>query len=54
MNHTDLASSKSEQADLYIGAADIVEQLNDGTRNVVGLNNLLDNEAIRDVLRSNL
>ncbi|MFP7334881.1 PTS sugar transporter subunit IIB [Shouchella clausii] len=54
VNHTDLASSKSEQADLYIGSADIVEQLNDGTRNVVGLNNLLDNEAIKDVLRSNL
>ncbi len=54
VNHTDLASSKSEQADLYIGAADIVEQLNDGTRNVVGLINLLDNEAIKDVLRSNL
>ena len=54
MDHTDLSTSKNEQADLYIGAADIIDQLNDGTRNVAGLNNLLDQKAIKDVLRQHI
>ncbi|MBU5208034.1 PTS sugar transporter subunit IIB [Bacillus safensis] len=54
VDHTDLSTSKNEQADLYIGAADIIDQLNDGTRNVAGLNNLLDQKAIKDVLRQHI
>ncbi|WP_019392700.1 PTS sugar transporter subunit IIB [Priestia filamentosa] len=54
VSHTDLASSKSEEADLYLGAQDIVENLEDGNRNVVGLVNLLDQEAIKKTLSENL
>ncbi|AKO93261.1 MULTISPECIES: PTS sugar transporter subunit IIB [Priestia] len=54
VSHTDLASSKSEEADLYLGAQDIVENLEDGNRNVVGLVNLLDQEAIKKALSENL
>ncbi|MFP7483964.1 PTS sugar transporter subunit IIB [Priestia filamentosa] len=54
VSHTDLASSKSEEADLYLGAQDIVENLEDGNRNVVGLVNLLDQEAIKKILSENL
>ncbi|MCY7482161.1 MULTISPECIES: PTS sugar transporter subunit IIB [Bacillus] len=54
VDHTDLSTSKNEQADLYIGAVDIIDQLNDGTRNVAGLNNLLDQKAIKDVLRQHI
>ena len=45
---------QNEQADLYIGATDIIDQLDDGTRKVAGLNNLLDQEAIKDVLRKHI
>ncbi|MBR0630097.1 PTS sugar transporter subunit IIB [Bacillus altitudinis] len=54
VDHTDLSTSKNEQADLYIGAKDIIDQLDDGTRKVAGLNNLLDQEAIKDVLRKHI
>ena len=54
VDHTDLSTSKNEQADLYIGATDIIDQLDDGTRKVAGLNNLLDQEAIKDVLRKHI
>ncbi|MCY8234562.1 PTS sugar transporter subunit IIB [Priestia filamentosa] len=54
VSHTDLASSKSEEADLYLGAQDIVENLEDGNRNIVGLVNLLDQEAIKKALSENL
>ncbi|MFE0304996.1 MULTISPECIES: PTS sugar transporter subunit IIB [Bacillus] len=54
VDHTDLSTSKNEQADLYIGSTDIIDQLDDGTRKVAGLNNLLDQEAIKDVLRKHI
>jgi ascorbate PTS system EIIB component len=54
VSHTDLASSKSEEADLYLGAQDIVENLEDGNRKFVGLVNLLDQEAIKKALSENL
>ncbi|KEP25959.1 MULTISPECIES: PTS sugar transporter subunit IIB [Bacillus] len=54
VDHTDLSTSKNEKADLYIGAKDIIDQLDDGTRKVAGLNNLLDQEAIKDVLRKHI
>lgn len=54
VDHTDLSTSTNEQADLYIGATDIIDQLDDGTRKVAGLNNLLDQEAIKDVLRKHI
>ncbi|MCC9087360.1 MULTISPECIES: PTS sugar transporter subunit IIB [Bacillus] len=54
VDHTDLSTSKNEKADLYIGAKDIIDQLDDGTRKVAGLNNLLDQESIKDVLRKHI
>ncbi len=54
VSHTDLTSAKSEKADIYIGAKDIIANLDDGTRLVFGLNNLLDNNKIKEILIDNL
>ncbi|MCY7585926.1 PTS sugar transporter subunit IIB [Bacillus safensis] len=54
VDHTDLSTSKNEQADLYIGAADIVSSLDDGTRTVAGLKNLLDQNEIKEAILNNL
>ncbi|MBI0387352.1 MULTISPECIES: PTS sugar transporter subunit IIB [Thermoactinomyces] len=47
VGHTDLASARSEEADLYIGAQDIISQLDDGTRNIVALENVMNLEEIK-------
>ncbi|AKP48363.1 MULTISPECIES: PTS sugar transporter subunit IIB [Bacillus] len=47
VSHTDLATSKSEQADIYLGSKEIVENLEDGKRTVVALKNILDQNEIR-------
>jgi PTS system ascorbate-specific IIB component len=52
--HTDLTTSKTEQADLYIGSHELMGNLVDGTRNVVGMKNLLSKEELRQVLEANL
>jgi len=54
VSHTDLATSKTEQADLYIGSHELMDNLVDGKRNVVGLKNLLSKDELRKVLESNL
>jgi PTS system ascorbate-specific IIB component len=54
VSHTDLTSAKSEKADIYIGAKDIIANLDDGTRLVFGLNNLLDNNRIKEILIENI
>ncbi|AHA72403.1 PTS sugar transporter subunit IIB [Bacillus thuringiensis] len=54
VSHTDLASSKSEQADLYLGAKDIICNLEDGTRTVAGLTNILDQNEIKEALQKHL
>ncbi len=54
VSHTDLTSAKSEQADIYIGATDIISNLDDGSRLVFGLTNLLDNNKIKEILAENL
>jgi len=50
VSHTDLATSKSEQADIYLGSKEIVENLEDGKRTVVTLKNILDQNEIRSEL----
>lgn len=50
VDHTDLASAKSEQADIFIGAADIVGQLNDGSRQIVTLENMMSIPEIKSKL----
>ena len=54
VSHTDLATSKTEQADLYIGSHELMDNLVDGKRNVVGLKNLLSKDELRKVLENNL
>lgn len=50
VDHTDLASAKTETADVFIGAADIVGQLNDGTRQIVTLENMMSIPEIKSKL----
>ncbi|KYD06474.1 PTS sugar transporter subunit IIB [Bacillus atrophaeus] len=54
VSHTDLTSSKTEAADLYLGSTDIVSSLDDGTRTVAGLKNLLDQNEIKEAILNNL
>ncbi|MGV4966783.1 PTS sugar transporter subunit IIB [Priestia aryabhattai] len=51
VSHTDLTTSKTEQADIYLGSADIVNQLDDGTRAVVALQNILNQAEIKGALQ---
>lgn len=51
VSHTDLTTSKTEQADIYLGSADIVNQLDDGTRTVVALQNILNQVEIKGALQ---
>lgn len=50
VSHTDLTTSKTESADIYLGAGDIVSTLDDGNRTVVGLKNILDKNEIKSHL----
>jgi ascorbate PTS system EIIB component len=54
VSHTDLATSKTEKADLYLGAKDLVEALDDGMRNVAKLTNILDLDELREALKKHL
>ncbi|MCY8517007.1 PTS sugar transporter subunit IIB [Bacillus atrophaeus] len=54
VSHTDLTSSKTETADLYLGSTEIVSSLDDGTRTVAGLKNLLDQNEIKEAILNNL
>lgn len=51
VSHTDLTTSKSEKADLYLGAKDLISQLDDGTRTIMGLRNILDMEELTTALK---
>lgn len=50
VSHTDLATAKTEDADLYIGADDIIHQLEDGERKIIALENVMDIEEIKTQL----
>lgn len=47
VGHTDLATARTEEADLFIGAQDIISQLDDGSRNIVALENVMNLEEIK-------
>lgn len=51
MSHTDLAASKTEKADLYVGAKDLMDVLDDGTRAVAKLANIFDMQELKSVLQ---
>ncbi|ANU17097.1 PTS sugar transporter subunit IIB [Planococcus maritimus] len=50
VDHTDLTSAKSVQADLFIGAADIMSQLEDGNRTIINLENMMSIPEIKTKL----
>lgn len=56
VSHTDLASAKSEPADIYIGAPDIIANLDisDASAKTFGLKNLLDNRKIKEIIEANV
>ncbi|ANS75234.1 PTS lactose transporter subunit IIB [Paenibacillus yonginensis] len=54
VDHTDLASARTVKADIYIGAADIVEQLDDGSRTIVTLENMMSIPEIKSKLEPHL
>jgi PTS system ascorbate-specific IIB component len=54
VSHTDLTTSKTERADYFLGAADLVENLEDGNRKVIKLNNIMDKQELRVALETNL
>ncbi|MGX5373586.1 PTS sugar transporter subunit IIB [Bacillus cereus] len=54
VDHTDLASARTVQADIFIGAADIVGQLDDGIRKIVTLENMMSIPEITSKLAPHL
>ncbi|CDQ40477.1 MULTISPECIES: PTS sugar transporter subunit IIB [Virgibacillus] len=50
VSHTDLATAKTEQADIFLGSEDIVDSLDDGHKNVIKLKNLMDKGELREAL----
>ena len=54
VSHTDLATSKTEPADYYIGSKDIIDNLDDGTRTVIPLINLLNQQELMDALQKQI
>ncbi|MBM7553932.1 PTS sugar transporter subunit IIB [Thalassobacillus pellis] len=54
VSHTDLATAKTEQADIFLGSEDIVDSLEDGNKNVVKLKNLMDKNELREALEKHM
>lgn len=54
VSHTDLTTSKTEKADYYLGAGDLVSHLEDGKRKVLKLDNIMNKVELRMVLEDNL
>ncbi|MET4561075.1 PTS sugar transporter subunit IIB [Lysinibacillus parviboronicapiens] len=50
VTHTDLTTATAEQADMYIGAGDIVDQLDDGFRKIVRVVNMMSIPEIKSKL----
>ncbi|MFN4214831.1 MULTISPECIES: PTS sugar transporter subunit IIB [Exiguobacterium] len=54
VSHTDIATARTEPADIYLGAKDIITTLDDGTRTIVALENVMDIEQIKAQLSDKL
>lgn len=50
VTHTDLATARTEKADLYIGTKDIIHSLDDGTRQIIVLENVMNVGEIKEKL----
>jgi len=48
--HTDLASAMAEKADIYVGAEDIIDQLDNGDRTIVRIVNMMSISEIQSKL----
>ena len=47
VGHADLFSAKSESADLFLGAREIIDNLDDGSRTVASVKNIMDKAEIK-------
>jgi PTS system ascorbate-specific IIB component len=54
VGHTDLFSAKSEVADLFVGSHEIMSQLDDGTRRLAGVRNIMDKSEVQAALEAHL
>lgn len=54
VSHTDLSSAKGEQADIYLGAADIVDQLTNTGKTIVTVQNMMSIPEIKEKLDAHL
>ncbi|GGP28251.1 PTS sugar transporter subunit IIB [Silvimonas amylolytica] len=54
VGHADLFSAKSERADLFLGAREIIDNLDDGSRKVASVKNIMDKAEIKTVLAPHL
>ncbi|WP_243388190.1 PTS sugar transporter subunit IIB [Bacillus kexueae] len=54
VSHTDLTTAKTEKADLYLGSSELISTLDDGTRTIIGLTNLFDQEELKRHLEAHL
>ncbi len=50
VSHTDLATARTESADIYLGAQDIIGTLDDGSKEIVALENVMNIEEIKSKL----
>jgi PTS system ascorbate-specific IIB component len=50
VEHTDLATARTEKADVFIGAKDIIHNLDDGTRKIIALENIMNVGEIKEKL----
>ncbi|MCA0979818.1 MULTISPECIES: PTS sugar transporter subunit IIB [Exiguobacterium] len=50
VSHTDIATARTEPADIYLGAQDIIGTLDDGAKEIVALENVMNIEEIKSKL----
>ncbi|WP_026691484.1 PTS sugar transporter subunit IIB [Alteribacter aurantiacus] len=54
VSHTDLATARTESADYYIGSRDIITNLDDGSKKIIPLTNLLDQNELKEALQTHI
>ena len=50
VSHTDITTARTESADIFLGAQDIIGTLDDGSREIVALENVMNVEEIKTKL----
>jgi PTS system ascorbate-specific IIB component len=54
VGHADLFSAKSEKADLFLGAHEIIANIDDGSRTVAAIKNIMDKVEIQAAIAPHL